>query len=330
MTKRIIALILALAAAAVLLAGCELRLGPEQGIDIPTLPELSPEDLALLSKLNEDGDDDALNRALLGLLPPGFTLAADQEHALQPNMLPEGEAADKAELLKLVKKVQDTFNSGTFYLKGRGNNMMDSGGGSYAPMTLAVDQDKMMIETDFDWGNMMKTAYQEQGEADVGQSKLQASIAQTLLGSKMRMLYVDNTVYMLYPEKKRAANLSAFAEGEDGLDGISPNEMINTFDQFGSKLADENDLKATRVKDGKNEYLCATYTVDEDELGRTTMKYYFLKGELKRLEVASEQGNSVFEIDTFSGRVDSSLFSTKGYAQLNMGDMAKLTGLLNF
>lgn len=342
MTKRIIALLLALASAAVLLAGCELRLGPPKTFEIPEMPVLSVEDLALLKKLSEDGDNKALDDLLGSLMPPGYTLAAEQAVAVQPNLLPQGETIDKAEVLKLVKKVQDIFNSGTFYLKGQGNNMMDNTGGAYAPLTLAVDQDKMMMETQFDWNNMMGMAFQEQGKEDLGQSKMQAGIARTALGSTMRMLFVENAVYMVYPEKKFAANLSQLSEEEEDFNGLS-REMIGMFSQFGSANPEMENMQATKVKQGKNEYLCATLLVDQTDAdgkkeGTSTVKYYFLKGDLKRLEVTyaataqgeSGSGSSVFEIEEFSGKVDSSFFSTRGYTELNMGDMAKLTGLLNF
>jgi len=338
MTKRIIALCLALAAVTALLAGCELRLGPEKAFEIPAIPEISPEDMALLSKLMED-DEDAWKQYLEGVLPEGIDLAPEINLPAQPAMMPAGEAADRAEVLRLMRKVQDTFKSRTFYLKGRGNNFMDGTGGSYAPMTIAVDQDKMMLETEFDWNTMMKMSFQEQGKVDVGQSKLQASIAQATLGSKMRLLFLDNNALMVFPEKKISANFSALA-GEDEDAGDLSREMVSMFDQFGSTEFPEDKVKATKVTQDKKEYLCATVTVDaldEDgqRMGTTTYKYYFLKGDLKRLEVAlvsleDENVNMVIEVDTFSSKVDSSLFSTRGYAELKMGDMAKIMGVMNF
>ena len=363
MTKKFISMCLAITALAMVLAGCNVRLGePEPSFTIPTV-KFSPEDEALINALNWDGGDTKMLEGELqkmGVLPTGVTLPPPETTITAPALMAEGVATDQAELLRLVRKVQETMKSQTFFLKGNGNNFMEGGAGSYAPLTLAVDKDKLMLETQIDWSNMsanpmtgMPVEGAAPAAAGTGTSKIQAAILQTAVGRTMRMLFVDSTAYMMFPEKKLSANFSKLAaegEGEGGDVSEVAGEITKMFSQFGANDLPEDKMRATKVTENGNEYMCAAFTVTEDGAApdgtalpegtaaitgssTTTIKYYFLKGELRRLEVimtGAESTNMVIEVDEFSGKVDSSLFSTKGFTEMNFGEMTNLMGALSF
>jgi len=361
MTKKLIALCLAITALAMVLTGCDVTIGPdkpESSFEIPTL-NLDAEQIALVNALNWDDGSDSLQKQLESIgvtLPAGFTLPPSTAAMTAPPMMQEGVAIDNAELLRLVRKVQDTFKSQTFYLKGHINNLMGSNSSSFVPITLAVDKDKLMMETAADFTDMANNPLAGalggdagQAPASTGVSKLQAAMFQAAIGRTMRMTFVGSTAYMMFPERKTFANLSAFAGEEGGDMGELAGEITKMFSQFGGNELPEQDMKATKVKDGGNEYLCAAYTIVDDGTAaaemtegvsgitgggktKTTIKHYYLKGDLKRLEVImtiegeSNPTNMLIEIDTFSGKVDSSLFETKGFSEMNIAEIGKLFG----
>jgi len=357
MTKKFIALCLAVTALAMVLTGCNMTIGNDQpGATLPIQEfKPDPEQIALINALDWDnGDSEALQKQLESIV--GFTLPPTLPAQTAPPMMGEGEAIDNAELMRLVRKVQDTFKSQTFYIKGHINNIMGGDSNSFVPITLAVDKDKLMMETAADFADMANnplagalTGDAGQAPASTGVSKVQAALIQAAIGRTIRMLLVGNTAYMMFPERRSFANISALA-GEDGGDmGEMIGEVTKIFSQFAADELSPDQMKATKVKDGGNEYLCAAYTnvkegssVSEMADGisgimgggktTTTIKHYYLKGELKRLEVImtaegeSNPTNMLIEIDTFSGKVDSSLFETKGFSELNIAEMTKIFG----
>ena len=356
MTKKIIALCLAATALAMVFTGCDLTIGDKPEVTLP-IQEFKPdaEQIALINALDWDnGDSEAFQKQLEGIV--GFTLPPTMPTQTAPPLMGEGEATDNTELLRLVRKVQETFKSQTFYIKGHINNLMGGEGNSFVPITMAVDKDKLMMETEADFANMAGnplagalTGDAGQASSGTGVSKIQAALLQAAIGRTMRMLFVGNTAYMMFPERKSFANLSAFAGEEGGDMGELAGEITKMFSQFGANELPEKDMRATKVKDGGNEYLCAAYTVVDDGSASaemadgisgltgggkttTTIKHYYLKGDLKRLEVImtaegeSNPTNMLIEIESFSGKVDSSLFETKGFAEMNIAEIGKLFG----
>ena len=357
MTKKFIALCLAVTALAMILTGCEVTIGDDkQEVTLP-IQEFKPdaEQIALINALDWDNEsDEALQKQLESIV--GFTLPPTQPAQTAPPLMPEGEAIDNAELLRLVRKVQDTFKSQTYYIKGNINNIMGGNSNSFVPITMAVDKDKLMMETTADFtsmaGNPLTSAITGdagQAPASTGVSKVQAALIQAAIGRTIRMLLVGNTAYMMFPERNSFANLSAFAGEEGGDMGELAGEITKMFSQFAAEELPADKMKATKVKEGGNEYLCAAYTnVNEvDSVSEmadglaglagggkttTTIKHYYLKGELKRLEVImtiegeSKPTSMLIEIDSFSGKVDASLFETKGFSELNITELTKLFG----
>jgi hypothetical protein len=325
MTKRFIAICVAVAAALVLFSGCQLWQSKEKVESlVPTYNQEIPENA--LEGL--DTMDDAGLRALEanlqagGYLPEGVTIPPEQPTVPQPKPLPTGDQIENAEVIKLVKSVQDIIKTRTFYLKGSGNNPISSTG-AYAPMVMAVDQDKLAVETETDWLTMMKELAKENGKLDIGQSRIQAAVLQTTFGKKLRMVFLHSGAYMVLPEKKMFTNLSTLA-GED-VSNVT-NDLVKSLSNS-SNAEINSKMKASKVKVDGKEYLCATLPMEQSQ----QVKYFFLNGELKRMEFVAEDGSiSVIEVGAFSGKVDPALFEVTGLKEMNPGELTNLFGSANF
>lgn len=117
----------------------------------------------------------------------------------------------------------------------------------------------------------------------------------------MRLVSVDGKMYLVFPALKMYA---ASGDSED---------MLGNFSDLS---ADQNYVKTTKV----DNYTCEEYSSEG-----ATIKYYFDKHDnWKRWESIDEDGiATVFEVSEFSGKVDSSLFSLKGYTQLSDDALSK-------
>ena len=332
-TKQLIAIVLALLTAAALLAGCETTIGPDVTETAPTVAALDPGVVAgLMTQLdlkNLEGmtpeQRKALQDALIngGQVPPDFELPDDSDRVpvTMPPTLPQGVAAQTSEVYPLVKNVQEIFNSRSYYLKGRGSSPMGGAGSSgYSSLVMAMDQDKLMVETEMDWAAMMKIAAAESG--DVATATIQGGILQATLGRKFRMIFSPEGTYWAFPDKKIYIDLASMM-GAEGAERAA--SLVQGLDMLGQGGEIPQDIPATRVKADGKEYLCGTL---RDEAGTAVMRYFFLDGQLKRIEVFAEESdeNMVIEIDELSGKPDAGLFSVKGYRAMPLMEMAKLFG----
>jgi len=340
-TKQLIAIILALLVAAALLAGCEASVGD---LGATTAPSLDPAAMArLMSELGLGDDLDALTpeqRADLqrGMwdngLDTGVTIpppSSSMVPATAPPTLPPGVSVQSSEVYHLVKAVQDTFNSGTFYLKARGTFPVEMGSGGYAPIIIAMDQDKLMFETEMDWVSLMKA---NAAPGEKAMAAMTGASMQTMFGNKFRMVISPEGAYWVFPASQRYFDLSAMAgpEGLGDMSGLA--EAFNIFrqeDANGQPLQVPDDIPSTKVTVDGKEYLCGAF-VARDEEGKviSTMRYYFLNGQIKRIEVVVEgmEENMVLEIDEFSGRVDASLFSVTGYRTIPLTELAGIASFM--
>ena len=323
MTKRLIAMCIAVTTVLVLFSGCQLwkskkedSVLPSYNKDLPAdeldgMDGMTPDELDLLAGRLQEG----------GYLPEGVTIPPEAPTMPQPLTLPAGDKIDNAEVAKLVKAVQEIIKTRTFYLKGTGNNPM--GNNAYAPMVMAVDQDKLMVETETDWTAMMKEMAKEEGKVDLGQSRIQGAVMQTTFGKKLRMIFLHSGAYMVLPEKNLYTNLSTLA-GEDISDVAG--DLVKSFSNSSSAEV-EGKMTASRVKVGDKEYLCATLPMEDGQY----VKYFFLKEELKRMEFIADDGtSSVIEIDEFSGKVDPNLFKIEGMKEMNPSEMTGMFSGFDF
>ena len=335
-TKQLIAIILALLTAAALLAGCETTIGPDVTETDPTvvpldkgaLAELMTEfDISNLEGLTPE-QRKAFQDALIdrGQVPPDFVLPDDGDRVpvTMPPTLPQGVAAQTSEVYPLIKNVLEIFESRSYYFKGRASSPMGGFGSSgYSSLVMAMDKDKLMIETEIDWAAMMKIAAAESGDVSL---IVQGGVLQATLGRRFRMIFSPEGMYWTFPDKERYLDLGEMLGTEDAT-GLA--DLFKDLDILGQGGKMPEDIPASKVTVDGKVYLCGTLArKDADGKTVSTARYYFLDGQLKRIEVFAETSdeNMVIEIDEFSGKPDASLFSVKGYRSMALMEMAKLFG----
>lgn len=157
----------------------------------------------------------------------------------------------------------DYLKSGSFHMKGK---MVDKTG-TTAPMEIAITPESIYMLSDFD-------------------------------GTPMGMLISDETVYMVYPEKK------AYLEFSDSLmsmAGLDINELANpetmNFVNYGS-LSDANSV----TEEEYNGQMCTVYHFNV-EAGES--RVYLAGNKLVRLVTNDKSGRLVtaMEIDSITGTV---------------------------
>lgn len=126
-------------------------------------------------------------------------------------------------------------------------------------------------------------------------------------GVDMRMIYMDKTAYIILPNVLTVKNVYIKYPDSNG-------EFSEIFDSFG-KISESNGkyVGSSKVNVGNKSYTCEEYKTDDG----TVMKYYFDGNDWKRYECIAEDEKMVYEINSFSGNVDSKLFSLKGYTELD-------------
>lgn len=146
-----------------------------------------------------------------------------------------------------------------------------------------------------------------------GENKIPATIAfdgedicmdVTYSGWNMRLLMLDGKTYLIFPAMKIYYDAG---ESEDTL---------GNFSDLGSE---QTYVKTTKVGD---------LTCEEYSSNGATIKYYFDKDEnWTRWESVDEDGTAtVFEVSSFTDKVDSNLFSLKGFTKLDESALAKALG----
>lgn len=138
-------------------------------------------------------------------------------------------------------------------------------------------------------------------------------------GMQAGIIYMDDTAYILFPNIFKG--VKAYMEYPD-----ADESMGEVFDSF-NQISDTNGKYkgSSKVKVGSTTYTCEEYAGEDG----TTFKYYFDGNDWKRYECISEDGNMVYEIKSFSGKVDDSLFSLKGYTKIDEKALAALGGTLS-
>jgi len=202
----------------------------------------------------------------------------------------------------LLEQTLAIFNSGTYTLKGRGHSPVGVGAGSSAPIVIAVDQDKVMTETEIDWSGLMQAS---SPGGDAYMTAVQRTIWQLVFGRKFRMVFSPEGVFWVFPERMLYIDMAALAGGVG-----EPIGLAQEFTGIFARREIPEQLTVTQpVIDGKT-YLCVTLDIPENA---GTISYFYLNGQFKRVEIFSESEADpvVYEIDQFNGKADECYFSTR-------------------
>ena len=125
----------------------------------------------------------------------------------------------------------------------------------------------------------------------------------TMNGSQIRIIMDGNNLYLLLPAIKWYVKMSTDDIGLESMDDMMSN-LASTEDKY---------VGSTQVTVNGTEYTCEEYKNSD---GRIT-KYYFDKNNnWKRIEGINGDEVTIMEIDSFSGKVDDSVFSLKGYTDM--------------
>lgn len=125
----------------------------------------------------------------------------------------------------------------------------------------------------------------------------------TMNGSQIRIIMDGNNLYLLLPAIKWYVKMSTDDIGLESMDDMMSN-LASTEDKY---------VGSTKVTVNGTEYTCEEYKNSD---GRIT-KYYFDKNNnWKRIEGINGDEVTIMEIDSFSGKVDDSVFSLKGYTDM--------------
>jgi len=166
-------------------------------------------------------------------------------------------------------------------------DMNVTSGGTKLPMKLVFDKDRMYASFTY--------------------NKMEAGI-----------IYMDDTAYLLFPNLFNG--VKAYMEYPD-----ADESMGEVFDSFNQVSENNGSYKgSSKVKVGSKTYTCEEYAGDDG----TVYKYYFDGKDWKRYEcISSEDEIMIYEINSFSGKVDDSLFSLKGYTKIDEKALSALGGL---
>ena len=326
--KKLICLCLALAAAFALAAsGCQVdkTIGPTEPTTIP----VNEDDLNNAAGLfDEDLDEaarEALRRALEGGLNIADLQAPTQPPETMPPTMPAGVETDAAEARRLMKDVLEIFGSGKFMMKTRSAAPFMEGGNIATPLTVAVDENVMAFEMEMDWASMFKGQGQSPASA-----RIQGASAQTMFGKKMRFITRTDGMAIVFPDKKMYIPMGdGSEEGGELMDfdlTAALGEAFGGASTPGEVEEKLKDIKSSKVTANGKEYLSAEVATKNADGSTTTIRYYFLGGELKRIEAYPDAESIMWEVDMLTTQVPANFFSTQGMRVMDIAQMAELGG----
>ena len=323
--KKLICLFLAMAAVFALAAGCS-QGGLVIGETTATTREVGAEELSNVAGQLEGAIngvlDTAMQSALQDALARGVTIPAETAplETLPPPM-PEGSQVSADQLRPLMEQTLKILGGETFTLKARGASPMAGPAGGTTALTMVMDKDKTAFEVDMDWINMFKAM--TAGTPEAGLATIRGASMQTFFGKKLRFLSVPGNEAIVFLDKKTYTAFSADAEAE--ASGMPVDMAGSLGGMFTPNTEVPENLNASKVSMNGKDYMCATL-VNED--GSTTMRYYFLNSELKRIEMQGEGETVIWEIDEIKATADPSFFSTAGMKKVSFEELGDLTGSL--
>lgn len=120
---------------------------------------------------------------------------------------------------------------------------------------------------------------------------------------KLQFLILNKKAYAIIPQMRAYMEVP-----KEVIDEMSFGDLINE---------EENQNNSEYVESGEVKINGKTYICDVYKEQDTTVKYYFLNGELKRIETISGENTSIMEINSLSAKADKSkLVLPKGYLDL--------------
>ncbi len=191
-------------------------------------------------------------------------------------------------------KYEDIIKSGTYTMDFTIKTTVD-GQETVLPVTVMQDGKKLYFETVF-------------SSTDTGKMRV-------------NMLINDDGYFIIIPilnayYQVASSDAEGFGDVMEGFDFGSLEEDLEMNNNY--------DSSANVNVDGKT-YRCDIYTSDDG----TTVKYYYLNGELKRMETVSDGSETIIEFKTISGSVNKTKFRTPKGTDLGalIGSEANLDNL---
>jgi len=326
--KKLICLCLAMAALFALAAGCnrEITIGQTE----PTTVAVNEQDLNnAAGQFGEDLDEaarEALRKALEGGINVADIQAPTQPPETMPPTMPPGSQTDDDAARPLMRKALDTLASGAFTIKTRGTSPFGEGTNAALPVTIAMSNGAFAFELEIDWASQFRADGQSPAMAAIN-----AGIAQSTFGKRLRIITSNEGVVFAFVDKKLYVSMKDLAdEGGEPMNFDMTGAMGEI---FGTKSQEEIDkalgqMTSSKVTADGKEYLCATVS-PRNENGDVagTMRYYFLDGELKRIETGEGAEAVMWEIESISDKADPAFFSTADMKVMPIDQMANMSSL---
>ncbi|MGN0573218.1 MAG: hypothetical protein ACI4IX_04695 [Acutalibacteraceae bacterium] len=119
---------------------------------------------------------------------------------------------------------------------------------------------------------------------------------------RFQFLILDGKAYMVIPQMRAYMEVP-----KETIDEMAFGDLVNEEVQDNSEYVESGEVKIN----GKT-YICDVYKAED-----STVKYYFLDGELKRIETISGEDTAIMEINSLSAKADKTkLALPKGYLDL--------------
>ena len=219
------------------------------------------------------------------------------------------------EAKQYMTEVLEIFGGGSFTMKTRSTAPFV--GNQVTPLTIAIDDSRMAFEMPMEWRQLFQT----QGMSNF-RSTIMGWMAQLFFGKRLRVITAPDQIVIVFPEKKMYMPL----DGE-------PGEPLD-FDLDGVLGEAFNGAKTPAEIEEKLDGITAEYAVGGQPYLRVTidnsgsiMRYYFLDGELKRIEAETYGETVTWEIDLLTRTVDPAFFSTAGMRTMPLQPLSILGNL---
>ncbi len=139
----------------------------------------------------------------------------------------------------------------------------------------------------------------------------------TVSGIKARFVNDGTNMYLVLPALRAYLN----AGSVEDLMGENSNAIEALTDPSLSA-----DGKASYVQSATATINGKTYDIEEYKTDDGTIKYYYLSGNIKRIEMITSDGttSTIIEIQSLTDKVDSSVFSVSGYKEIDEETFNKL------
>lgn len=224
---------------------------------------------------------------LLGLLGAGAS-AQSQDPA-------------REETLALLADVQAIFAGGGYTFKGSSNYSQEDAN-SFIPLIIAANKGEGLFAAEY--------SIDYRTYAAIGLSLPMTVLYRVLFGTKLRVVFEKDDVKLVFPSRRSYLNLGKNASAKNALEDVQ-----NMLDLFGQTDFPAAVVTSKQTIEGK-EYLVAATKTNGYEVS-----YYFLNGQLKKLESIGYGYENTFYVDQFSAVPDAKYFSIKWMFRLPINNL---------